>query len=88
MGRRAPERAHDPRPERSVDLVKPLPDKNQAADFRVQSYRGKPVLTWWQGYLGAGVGSGENVIVDTSYRQGATVRAANGLGAEPGRAGD
>jgi Arylsulfotransferase (ASST) len=61
---------------------KPLPDKNQAADFRVQSYRGKPVLTWWQGYLGAGVGSGENVIVDTSYRQVATVRAANGLSAD------
>ncbi len=61
---------------------KPLAGKNQAADFRVQNYHGKPVLTWWQGYLGAGVGSGENVIVDKSYRQVATVRAANGLRAD------
>ena len=61
---------------------KPLPSKTQAADFRVQTYHGKPVLTWWQGYLGAGAGSGEDVIMDTAYRQIATVRAANGLGAD------
>jgi hypothetical protein len=61
---------------------KPLPSKEQAADFRVQSYQGKPVLTWWQGYLGAGAGSGEGVIMDTSYRQIGTVRAAGGLSAD------
>ena len=26
-------------------------DKKQVADFRVQSSRGQPVLTWWQGTL-------------------------------------
>ena len=61
---------------------KPLQPGTQAADFRVQTYRGKPVLTWWQGYLGAGAGSGENVIMDRSYRQIATVRAAGGLTAD------
>ena len=61
---------------------KPLPTKTQAADFRVQIYHGTPVLTWWQGYLGAGAGSGEDVIMDSSYRQIATVRAADGLTAD------
>jgi hypothetical protein len=56
----------------------PLPGDYQAFDFRAQTYRDKPVLTWWQGrmqtYRGAGVGR----IVDTSYRPVATVRAGNG----------
>lgn len=61
---------------------KALPDKTEATDFRVQTYEGKPVLTWWQGYLGAGAGVGEGVILDSSYRQIATVRAGNGLSAD------
>ncbi len=61
---------------------KPLPRRDTATDFRVQSYGGKPVLTWWQGYLGAGVGVGEGVIDDTAYHQQAVVRAANGLSAD------
>jgi hypothetical protein len=61
---------------------KPLPAKTMAADFRVQRYDGKPVLTWWQGYLGAGAGVGEGVILDSSYRQIATVRAAGGQSAD------
>jgi hypothetical protein len=59
-----------------------VPKGDISADFRVQQYRGKPVLTWWQGYLGAGVGVGEDVIEDSSYRRIATVRAANGLAAD------
>jgi hypothetical protein len=52
----------------------------QATDFRVQRYRGKPVLTWWQGTESvAGVGKGEYEIYDRSYRHVATVRAGNGL---------
>ncbi len=52
----------------------------QATDFRVQRYRGKPVLTWWQGTESiAGVGRGEYEIYDTSYRHVATVRAGHGL---------
>jgi hypothetical protein len=59
-----------------------LGSRYEATDFRVQHYQGKPVLTWWQGYLGAGAGSGEDLIMDTSYRQIATVRAADGLTAD------
>jgi hypothetical protein len=52
----------------------------QATDFRVQRYHGKPVLTWWQGTESVtGTGEGEYEIYDTSYRHIATVRAGNGL---------
>jgi Arylsulfotransferase (ASST) len=60
----------------------PVPAGDMAADLRVQSYEGKPVLTWWQGYSGAGIGEGEDVIDDSSYRQVAVVHAANGLYAD------
>jgi hypothetical protein len=60
----------------------PLPAGQEAADFRVQRFHGRPVLTWWQGRSGAGVGIGEDVIDDSSYRQIATVKAANGLTAD------
>jgi hypothetical protein len=43
----------------------------EATDFRVQSYLGKPVLTWYQG--------GVDYIVDSSYHVIATVHAGNGL---------
>jgi Arylsulfotransferase (ASST) len=59
---------------------KPLsPAGARASDFRVQQYEGKPVLTWWQDPLIAGgeSRSGE-VIMDSSYRQLAIVRAGNG----------
>jgi len=57
----------------------PLPAGARAADFRVQSYEGRPVLTWWQDPLvvGADHDSGE-VIADSSYRQIAVMRAGNG----------
>ncbi len=60
----------------------PIKPPNIAADLRVQRYQGKPVLTWWQGYSGAGVGAGEDLIYDSSYRQVAVVRAGNGLSAD------
>ena len=50
-----------------------------ATDFRVQRYKGKPVLTWWQGRSVVGIGHGSYVIVDDSYRRIATVRAGNGI---------
>jgi hypothetical protein len=57
----------------------PMPRGQLAANFRVQLYRGKPVLTWWQGeVVHPGYGRGEGVILDTSYRQIARVRAARG----------
>jgi Arylsulfotransferase (ASST) len=52
----------------------------QATDFRVQRYRGRPVLTWWVGKISqAGVGRGSYVIYDSSYRLVARVRASKGL---------
>ena len=50
-----------------------------AADFRVQRYRGKPVLTWWQGRSKKGVGQGKYEIYDTSYHLVKEVRAGHGL---------
>jgi len=49
------------------------------ADFKLQHYHGKPVLTWWRGRAPMGVGSGYYAIYDTAYRQIARVRAGNGL---------
>jgi hypothetical protein len=56
----------------------PLPGDEQAFDFRVQRYRGEPVLTWWQGRMRIYRGAGAGRIVDSSYEPVATVRAANG----------
>jgi hypothetical protein len=57
---------------------KPIGDGDLAADFRVQSYLGRPVLTWWEGRLFTGDGAGTGVIYDTSYRKIAGVHAGNG----------
>jgi Arylsulfotransferase (ASST) len=59
---------------------KPLPKGQSATDFRVQTYNGQPVLTWWQGHVtAAGVGMGQDEIYDTSYKHVKTVKAGNGL---------
>ena len=60
----------------------PLPTDVAAADFRVQFYLGQPVLTWWQGNETAGVGIGQDVIVNSSYQVVKTLSAANGLSAD------
>jgi hypothetical protein len=53
------------------------------SNFRVQQYRGRPVLTWWQGIVRPpGYGRGEGVILDSSYREIARVRAARGRQAD------
>src|SRR5580700_7254990 len=48
-------------------------------NFQVQSYRGSPVLTWWEGLIEFGHGVGEYVIADASYRTIRRVQAAAGL---------
>jgi Arylsulfotransferase (ASST) len=58
----------------------PVPGAHLAADVRVQEYRGRPVMTYWQGLLGLGQGRGEGVIVDSSYRVVKRVRMGNGYG--------
>jgi hypothetical protein len=59
---------------------KPLsPAGARAADFRVQQYEGKPVLTWWQDPLIAnGSRTAGDVIADSSYQDIAEIRAGNG----------
>jgi hypothetical protein len=49
-----------------------------ATDFKVQTYKGEPVLTWWQGGIVAGHGEGEYVIFDSSYQEVRRVKAGNG----------
>ena len=62
----------------------PVPKGDDATDFQVETYRGQPVLVWWEGLvperLGAGFGRDE--IVDSSYRPVATVNAGNGYQAD------
>jgi len=56
----------------------PVPYRHWVTNLQVRTWRGRPVLTWWQGRLDAGYGVGEAVIADTSYRELHRVRAANG----------
>jgi hypothetical protein len=69
-------------PDGNLVWFDPLQADDSASDLRVQTFQGEPVLTWWQGYVAAGVGIGEDVIADSSYRQIATVQAANGVHAD------
>jgi Arylsulfotransferase (ASST) len=59
-----------------------VPQGLDATDFRVQTYFGQPVLTWWQGTSSNGVGNGTDYIYNNHYQQIATVQAGNGLQAD------
>ncbi len=59
-----------------------IPQGQTASDFRVQTYRGKHVLTWWQGTGLGGLASGTDYIYNDAYQQIATVQAGNGLSAD------
>jgi len=57
-----------------------VPHGLEATDFRTQTYKGKPVLTWWQGTISkAGVGRGEYEVYDDSYEELLHVKAGHGL---------
>jgi Arylsulfotransferase (ASST) len=54
-----------------------------AEDLNVQTYDGKPALTWWRGkVLSLGFGQGEDLVMNSEYRTVATVRGGNGLQAD------
>ena len=58
--------------ETSGDLVwfKPLPSENEVPfNFRVQTYNGKPTLTWFQGSVIDAHGVGHYVLADDTYQQ-------------------
>ena len=63
----------------SLIWFKTVPKGESATDFRVQSYQGKPVLTWWQGTVNGGVGTGQDEIYNSSYQPVATVTGTNGI---------
>lgn len=56
--------------------------KHRAYDFRAQTYRGKPVITWWEGTTRGGHGKGEGVIYDDRYREVARVDTGNGIASD------
>jgi hypothetical protein len=61
----------------------PLPFGTQATNFQVQQYEGKPVLTWWQGYIPPqGFGQGEMIVDNAAYQQVTRVQAGNGYKAD------
>jgi Arylsulfotransferase (ASST) len=49
-----------------------------AMNFRAGLYKGKPVLTWWEGSTARGLGTGTHVIVDQSYKEVARMPAGGG----------
>ena len=53
-----------------------------AANFRPAVYQGKPVLTWWEGAVNGGYGSGQLVIVDATYTEVLRFGAGNGRKAD------
>ena len=56
----------------------PLYSNKVAHNFRVQTYEGRPVLTWWEGEYADGYGQGEYVVLDSSYAEVARFGAGNG----------
>jgi Arylsulfotransferase (ASST) len=60
----------------------PLSDRpspaHRAFNVRVQSYRGEPVLSWFEGAVVSGHGQGHYAIFDGRYQQIAQVHAGNG----------
>jgi len=56
-------------------------DVGDVMDFKAQRYRGRPVLTWWQGPHTA-YGLGEYAVFDGSYGEVAWVRAGGGYQAD------
>jgi len=57
-----------------VQAFRPVAGNLYATDFRVQTYQGRQVLTWWEGPIqGAGVGNGTGYIADANFNVIATV---------------
>ena len=55
---------------------KPVDDEgNYAMDCKAQTYKGEPVLTFWEGRVTNGYGLGEYRILDSSYKEVKRVRS-------------
>lgn len=60
----------------------PLPGIKAATDVRVQQYRGRPVITYWEGTSRQGIGYGRLVIRDERYRIIKQFQTPNGYRAD------
>jgi len=69
-------------PDGNVVWFKPIPQGQEASDFRTQTYKGQQVLTWWQGTGLGGLAKGVDYIYNDKYQQIAAVQAGNGLSAD------
>ena len=69
-------------PSGNVVWFHPVPAGLTSGDFRLQTYRGQPVLTWWQGTGFGGLSSGTDYIYNDRFQPLATVNAGNGLSAD------
>ena len=58
------------------------PAGDEDADFRTQTYQGRPVLTFWEGTGLGGLSTGTDYIYNDHYQQIAAVKAGNGLAAD------
>jgi Arylsulfotransferase (ASST) len=67
---------------RQVVWFHAAPSGQEVADFREQTYQGKPVLTFWQGTGLGGLSSGADYIYNSAYQKIATVKAGNGYSAD------
>jgi hypothetical protein len=79
-----------PRPEGLLiadDRGRPVYFKQRTAerkifDVAVQQYRGRPVITYWEGRFAAGWGYGDYVVLDESYREILRIAATSGYRAD------
>jgi len=55
------------------------PTGGPAMNFRAATFHGRPVLTWWEALPGGGLGRGEHVVADDSYREIARFQAGHGM---------
>lgn len=60
-------------------FLPPAGDIGQMTDFRVQQYRGQPILTYWEGVSAIGHGLGHYVMRDASYQEITRFRVGNGF---------
>ncbi|HXW78678.1 MAG TPA: MFS transporter, partial [Acidimicrobiales bacterium] len=58
----------------------PVPTDVVASNLTVQTYKGAPVLTWWQGVVSdtGATESGEDIVVNQHYQEIATLKGQDG----------
>jgi hypothetical protein len=61
---------------------KPRTAERKIFDVAVQTYQGRPVITYWEGRFAAGWGYGDYVVLDETYREILRVEAKSGYRAD------